>query len=170
MEVPRLGGKLELPPPDYTATTATQDLSRVCDLQRWILKPLSEAGFQTSILMVPRQVCYHWTTKGAPFTAMFLTVVLLKLKKILLKPVSYTEPPPASGIVPFLRKIIFNSLDWLSVLDISWLKTYPKSEEKKTLENLGSFQVLVGKERLLLVVGIGDRRKIFTSREPNLVY
>ena len=51
MEVPRLGGKLELPPPDHTAATATQDLSRVCDLQRWILKPLSEAGFQTSILM-----------------------------------------------------------------------------------------------------------------------
>ena len=33
MEVPRLGVQLELQLPAYTAATATQDLSAVCDLQ-----------------------------------------------------------------------------------------------------------------------------------------
>ena len=47
MEVPRLGVELELQPPAYT--TATPDLSHVCDLyhsswQCWILNLLSKAG------------------------------------------------------------------------------------------------------------------------------
>ena len=33
MEVPRLGGELELQPLAYTLATAAQDLSRVCHLQ-----------------------------------------------------------------------------------------------------------------------------------------
>ena len=48
MEVPRLEAELELQLPAYTTATATQDLSRICDLhhisqQRWILNLLSEA-------------------------------------------------------------------------------------------------------------------------------
>ena len=48
MEAPRLGVKLELQLPAYTAATATPDLSSICDLhhssqQRWILNPLSKA-------------------------------------------------------------------------------------------------------------------------------
>ena len=48
MEVPRLGGELELQLLAYTTATATPDLSQVCDVyhssqQCWILNPLSEA-------------------------------------------------------------------------------------------------------------------------------
>ena len=54
MEVPRLGVELELQLPAYT--TATPDLSLVCDLHRslWqcqILKPLLKARDQICVLM-----------------------------------------------------------------------------------------------------------------------
>jgi len=38
MEVPGLGVESELQLPAYTTATATQDLSRVCDLHPWKLK------------------------------------------------------------------------------------------------------------------------------------
>ena len=55
MEVPGLGVKSELPLPVYTATTAMQDLSYICDLhpglwQRQILNPLSKTWDGTCIL------------------------------------------------------------------------------------------------------------------------
>ena len=61
MEVPRLGVELELQLPAYATATATQDLSRVCDLhhssrQRWTVKPLSKARDQTCILMDANQI------------------------------------------------------------------------------------------------------------------
>ena len=54
MEVPRLGVESELQWPVYT--TATRDLSLICDLhhssqQSQILKPMSEARDRTHILM-----------------------------------------------------------------------------------------------------------------------
>ena len=60
VEVPRLGTDLELQLQAYTAATATQDLSHICDLyhssqQRRILNPLSEARDRTHILMDPTQ-------------------------------------------------------------------------------------------------------------------
>ena len=56
--VPRLGAELELQLPAYTTTTATWELSRVCDLhhsslQRQIFNPLSEARDRIRILMDP---------------------------------------------------------------------------------------------------------------------
>ena len=62
MEVPRLGVELEVQLPAYTTATATQDLSRICDLyhssqQGWILNPLIKIRDQTHILMDPRWVC-----------------------------------------------------------------------------------------------------------------
>ena len=62
MEVPRLGLESELQLPVYTTTTATQDLSLVCDLhhssgQCWMLNPLSKARDRTRILMDPGEVC-----------------------------------------------------------------------------------------------------------------
>ena len=62
MEVPRLGFEMELYLPAYTTATAMQDLSCVFNLhhssqQHQILNPLSEAGDQTSNLMVPSWVC-----------------------------------------------------------------------------------------------------------------
>ena len=61
MEVPRLGVESELQPPTYARATATQDLSRVCNLHRssWqcrILNPLSKARDWTRILMDASQV------------------------------------------------------------------------------------------------------------------
>ena len=63
MEVPRPGVESELQPPAYaTATaTATQDPSRVCDLQPssrqlWVLNPRSEAGDGTHVLTDPSRV------------------------------------------------------------------------------------------------------------------
>ena len=49
MEIPSLGVKSELQLPAYTTATATQDLSRICDLhdrsrQHQIFNPLSKAG------------------------------------------------------------------------------------------------------------------------------
>ena len=71
MEVPRLGVELGLQPPAYTTATATQDLSRVCDLQHssrqcWILKPLSTTRDRTCILMDTSQICFHCTTMRTP--------------------------------------------------------------------------------------------------------
>ena len=48
MEVPRLRDKLELQLPAYAKATASQNLSRICELchslgKLWILNPLSEA-------------------------------------------------------------------------------------------------------------------------------
>ena len=56
MEIPRLGVQLELQLQAYSAATATQDLSHVCDLHHslWqcqILNPLSEARDQICNLM-----------------------------------------------------------------------------------------------------------------------
>ena len=75
MEVPRLRVKLscncQLMP---TATaTATPDPSRVFDAhhssqQRQSLNPLSEAGDQTHILMVPSQIRFHCATMGASYS------------------------------------------------------------------------------------------------------
>ena len=80
MEVPRLGVELELLllTCATAAATATQDLSRVCDLrhsswQRWILNPLSEARDQTRDLMVPSQICFLCAMMG---TLCFKTVSL----------------------------------------------------------------------------------------------
>ena len=52
---------MDLQLPTYTTATATQDLSRVCNLhrsswQRWILNPLSEVRDQTCILVDSGQV------------------------------------------------------------------------------------------------------------------
>ena len=71
MEVPRLGVEWELQLPAYTTTTATQDLSRTCNLhhssgQGQILNPLSEAGDQTCIFMDASQICFHRATTGTP--------------------------------------------------------------------------------------------------------
>ena len=56
MEGTRLGIESELLLPAYTTATATSDPSCVCNLhhssqQRWILNTLSEARYQTCILM-----------------------------------------------------------------------------------------------------------------------
>ena len=61
MEVPRLGVQSELQLPAYATVTATQDLSRVCDLhhssqQHRVLNPLSKARDPTRILMDPSRV------------------------------------------------------------------------------------------------------------------
>ena len=62
MEVPKLGVQPELWPPVYATATATQDLSRICDLhhsswQRLILNPLSEARDPTCVFMDASWVC-----------------------------------------------------------------------------------------------------------------
>ena len=55
MEVPGLGGQLELQLLANTTATATPDLSHICDLhqslwQHWILKPPSESRDRSRIL------------------------------------------------------------------------------------------------------------------------
>ena len=74
MEVPRLGVKMELLLPAYT--TATWDLSRICDLhhssrQCWILNPLSLARNQTHVLIDTSWVRYSWATTGTPEEELF---------------------------------------------------------------------------------------------------
>ena len=69
--LPRLGVELELQPPAHARATATQDLSRVCNLhhssqQRRIVNPLSKGRDRTWNLMVPSQIVNHCATTGTP--------------------------------------------------------------------------------------------------------
>ena len=64
MEVPRLGGKLELQQQAYTTATATPDPSCVYNLhqssqQHRILNALREGRDGTRNLMVPSQIRFH---------------------------------------------------------------------------------------------------------------
>ena len=75
VEVPGLGVKSELELPVYTRTTATQDLSCVCDLYHsQILNPLSEARNQTHVLMDPSLVHYQWTTTATPPYSLLINI------------------------------------------------------------------------------------------------
>ena len=64
-----------------TRTTATPDLSHVCDLhhnsqQRQILNPLSEARDRTHNLVVPRCIRFHCFTTGTPRPSLiFLSLI-----------------------------------------------------------------------------------------------
>ena len=80
MEVPRLGVKSELQLLAYTTATATQHLSRVCNLhhrsqQRQIPDPLSEARDRTCALMDTSWIRCHCTTTRTPFLSSFYTTV-----------------------------------------------------------------------------------------------
>ena len=64
MEVPRIGGQVELQLLDYTTTIATWDLSHACNLhhssrQLQILNPLSKARDRTHILIDTSLTCGH---------------------------------------------------------------------------------------------------------------
>ena len=98
MEVPSLGIQSELQLPACARATATQDLSRICDLhhnsgQHGILNPLSEARDWTCNLMVPswiRFCCAMMKTPGHFFLVLNNTLLsytvylsLLLLKDIL---------------------------------------------------------------------------------------
>ena len=76
MEVLGLGEGSELQLPAYT--TATRDLSRICDLhhsswQQQILNPLSEAKGRTCVLMNNSHIRFHWVTAGTPSNKYFYT-------------------------------------------------------------------------------------------------
>ena len=71
MECPRIGVELELQQLPSATASATQNLSRVCDLHyssqpRQIFNPLSEARVRTYILMDTSGVPYCWATMGIP--------------------------------------------------------------------------------------------------------
>ena len=73
MEVSRLGVELELQLLAYTTSTATWDLSHVCELhhsswQHWIRNPLSEARDQTQVFTDTSQVHYHSAMTGTPIS------------------------------------------------------------------------------------------------------
>ena len=58
-------------------TTATADLSRICDLhhsswQHQFLDPLSEAGDGAHILMDTSWVCYRWAKTETPIMRFFI--------------------------------------------------------------------------------------------------
>ena len=97
MEVPRLGIKSELQLLAYTTTTATPDLSHVCDLhyssqQSWILDPLSKARDQTQILMDTSWILSHYATRVTPFFVV----------------VEYATPSSVHGMDWILNKYLFN--------------------------------------------------------------
>ena len=73
MEDPWSRVELELKPLAYARATATQDLSRVCNLhhssrQRRILNPLNKARDQTRNRMVPSRICFCCATTGTPLS------------------------------------------------------------------------------------------------------
>ena len=72
MVVPRLGVQSELQLPAYTTTTATPDLSQVCNLyhssqQHQILNPLREARGRTRILTDASWIHFCCTATGTPY-------------------------------------------------------------------------------------------------------
>ena len=78
VEVPRLGGELEL-----------QLLDHITATQRRILNPLSKARDRTCNLMVPSTICFCCTTMGTPqlslykvATVMSPTFQIRKLNKV----------------------------------------------------------------------------------------
>ena len=62
MEVPGLGVESELQLPAYTTATATQDLSRVCDLHPWKLKLKTKQNKTRRIPIVVQWVTNPTTT------------------------------------------------------------------------------------------------------------
>ena len=86
MEVPRLGVKLELQLLAYTTATATQNLSRVCNLHqssqpRRILNTLSEARDGTRNLMDPSRIHFCCAMTGTPKTDFPLSLQKLNSNK-----------------------------------------------------------------------------------------
>ena len=82
MEVPRLGVELELQLLAYTAATAKQDPSCMCDLhhslwQHWIPNLLSEAKDGTWILMNTSRTGFCWAMMG---TSVFSFIVIKKYR------------------------------------------------------------------------------------------
>ena len=76
MEVPRLGGKLELQLLACATATATPDPSLICNLhhssQQQILNSLNEARDLTQNLMAPSRIRFHWATVETPQVFSFL--------------------------------------------------------------------------------------------------
>ena len=76
MEVPGLGVESELWLLTYTTATATQDLSRICDLhhssqQWWLFNPLSRARDWTCVLTDASQIHFQWAMIGIPLLLFF---------------------------------------------------------------------------------------------------
>ena len=76
MEFPRLRDLIRAVAAGQRHTTATWDLSCVCDLHRsswqcWILNPLREAKDRTHNLMIPNQICFCCAMMGTPIGMVF---------------------------------------------------------------------------------------------------
>ena len=72
-------GQIGAQPPAYTATSAMQDPSHVCNpyhssWQRHILNPLNETRDRTRNLMVPSQICFCCTTTGTPAYSILICI------------------------------------------------------------------------------------------------
>ena len=83
MGVPRIGVKSEPQLLAYTTSTATLDLSRICNLHpsSWphrILNPLSEARDRTRNLMVPSQIRFQ----DLLFFSFLIGIIPTKLTKV----------------------------------------------------------------------------------------
>ena len=86
MEVPRPGVELELQLKAYITATATQDLSRICNLHHssqlcWILNPLSKARDRSCIFMDTSCIRFCCATTGTPKITIFLLHILISLDK-----------------------------------------------------------------------------------------
>ena len=80
MEVPRQGIQLSVQLLAYTTATATQDLSRVCNLhhsswQRQSLNPLSKARDRTHNLMIPSWIRFCCDMMGTPDSTALMRIL-----------------------------------------------------------------------------------------------
>ena len=91
MEVPRLGGELELQLLAHVTARAMQNPSHICNLhhssqQYQIINPLTEARDQTHIFMDTSQVHYHRATMGTPLPFICL---IISMKIFMCNPLQY---------------------------------------------------------------------------------
>jgi len=115
MEIPRLGVELQLQLPAYITATATQDLSHVCDLhhssrQHQILNIPSKARDRTHVLMDTSQICFHWATRGTPFSSFLVCLHPWSIWNIPTHQCFFFSFfPPSSICSPFLFLFFFSS-------------------------------------------------------------
>ena len=90
LEVPRLEVESELQLLAYATTRAMWDPCCICDLhhslqQHQILNLLSEARYQTHILMDTNWICFHQPMTGTPYFFIYFYFIFLVLMYSLIK-------------------------------------------------------------------------------------
>ena len=119
MEIPKLGGELELQLPASTTVTAKSDLSHVCNLshsswQHRILNPLSKARDWICILMDASQMQFCWARTGTPILQIFV-VQFNQLSET--DSISESSDDSILTLFPWIRDKSFRAKSWNDIAE-----------------------------------------------------